>query len=231
LLHRASLRNITGLVGPNGAGKTTLLHIAMGLLEPTAGSIEVLGERPNDPILLSHIGVVTQDTPLYKKFTVEELRSFGTHMNRNFDATFARSRMDRLQIPPGRKAAELSGGQRAQVALTLALAKHPEILLLDEPLASLDPLARREFLQSLMEGVADGATAHRGIRPGCCRASAAMMQSGTSRWRRWMAVQADSRAPCKGVVTCFTPATSLLRAPWDQRQPFCRRHCAVISPP
>jgi ABC-2 type transport system ATP-binding protein len=151
-----STGTIAGLVGPNGAGKTTLLHVAVGLLEPTAGSIEVLGERPNDATLLSRIGFVAQDMPLYKNFTVKDLLSFGAHMNRTFDAALARSRMDRLQISPDRRAGELSGGQRAQVALALALAKHPEILLLDEPLAGLDPLARREFLQTLMEGVADG---------------------------------------------------------------------------
>jgi len=147
--------SISGLVGPNGAGKTTLLHIAVGLLEQTKGSIRILGERPGDPSVLSRVGFVAQDTPLYKYFSVADMISFGEHMNASFDLAFVRERMSRLEIPLDQRAGSLSGGQRAQVALALALAKRPEILLLDEPLASLDPLARREFLQILMEGIAD----------------------------------------------------------------------------
>ena len=147
--------SIAGLVGPNGAGKTTLLHIAVGLLEPTKGSIKILREQPGAASCLPRVGFVAQDTPLYKTFTVNEMISFGEHTNVTFDATLARQRMQRLEIPLDQKAGSLSGGQRAQLALSLAFAKRPEILLLDEPLASLDPLARREFLQILMEGVAD----------------------------------------------------------------------------
>ena len=147
--------SIAGLVGPNGAGKTTLLHIAVGLLEPTNGSIRILGEHPGDPKVLSRVGFVAQDSPLYKGFTVGEMLDFGEHMNPSFDVVFARERMSRLEIPSDQRTGSLSGGQRAQVALALALAKRPEILLLDEPLASLDPLARREFLATLMEGIAD----------------------------------------------------------------------------
>jgi ABC-2 type transport system ATP-binding protein len=147
--------SIAGLVGPNGAGKTTLLHIAVGLLEQTRGSIRILGEQPGSAAVLSRVGFVAQDTPLYKSFTVGEMISFGAHTNVTFDEPLARHRMERLEIPLDQKAGSLSGGQRAQLALSLAFAKHPEILLLDEPLASLDPLARREFLQVLMEGVAD----------------------------------------------------------------------------
>jgi ABC-2 type transport system ATP-binding protein len=146
---------IAGLVGPNGAGKTTLLHIAVGLLEQTNGTVRILGEQPGDPSVLARVGFVAQDTPLYKSFTVAEMIAFGEHTNGSFDTALARTRMERLEIPLDQRAGSLSGGQRAQVALALAFAKHPEILLLDEPLASLDPLARREFLQILMEGVAD----------------------------------------------------------------------------
>jgi ABC-2 type transport system ATP-binding protein len=151
-----SAGRIAGLVGPNGAGKTTLLHIAVGLLQQTRGSIRILGEQPGDASVLSRVGFVGQESPLYKGFTVAEMISFGAHMNSVFDQEFANERMSRLEIPMDQKTGSLSGGQRAQVALALALAKRPEILLLDEPLASLDPLARREFLQALMEGVADG---------------------------------------------------------------------------
>ncbi len=147
--------SIAGLVGPNGAGKTTLLHIAVGLLEQTNGSISILGEHPGSERVLSRVGFVAQDTPLYKYFSVDDMISFGEHMNSSFDITFVHERMSRLEIPLDQSAGSLSGGQRAQVGLALALAKRPEILLLDEPLASLDPLARREFLKTLMEGVAD----------------------------------------------------------------------------
>jgi len=147
--------SIAGLVGPNGAGKTTLLHIAVGLLEQTRGSMRILGEQPGDRGVLSRVGFVAQDSPLYKGFSVEEMLRFGAHTNSQFDLDLAHARLSRLEIPFDQKAGSLSGGQRAQVALALAFAKHPEILLLDEPLASLDPLARREFLQILMEGVVD----------------------------------------------------------------------------
>jgi len=147
--------SIAGLVGPNGAGKTTLLHIAVGLLEQTSGSIRILGENPGNERVLSRVGFVAQDTPLYKYFSVDEMISFGARMNSSFDIAFVHERMSRLEIPLDQRAGSLSGGQRAQVGLALALAKRPQILLLDEPLASLDPLARREFLQTLMEGVTD----------------------------------------------------------------------------
>ena len=152
---------VAALVGPNGAGKTTLLHLATGLLEPTAGSIRVLGLTPGeDPALLPRFGFVAQDVPLYRGFTVTDMLAFGRHTNARWDDHLARTRLERLEIPLDEKVGHLSGGQRAQVALALALAKRPELLLLDEPLASLDPLARRDFLRVLMEGVAeDGATA------------------------------------------------------------------------
>jgi ABC-2 type transport system ATP-binding protein len=148
---------ICGLVGPNGAGKTTLLHLAAGLLAPTAGRIEVLGGTPGEDIdLLARTGFMAQEVPLYRSFRVREMLEFGGRMNPGWDAGLAGARMDRANIDRDQRVGELSGGQRAQVALALALAKRPEVLLLDEPLASLDPLARREFLQALMEGTVEG---------------------------------------------------------------------------
>jgi len=148
---------VAGLVGPNGAGKTTLLHLATGLLEPTTGTVGVFGLDPRiDAKALPLIGFVGQEVPLYRNFTVEDMLSFGRHLNPAWDDQLARSRLDRLDIPLGDRVGELSGGQRGQLALALALAKRPRVLLLDEPLASLDPLARREFLQTLMESVAEG---------------------------------------------------------------------------
>jgi ABC-2 type transport system ATP-binding protein len=148
---------IVALVGPNGAGKTTLLHLAAGLLRPTEGTVEVLGRDPvTDATLLPHIGLVAQDMPLYRSFTVDEMLHAGRALNPRWDDAVARTRLAELDLPLSQKVGTLSGGQRAQVALALALAKRPDLLLLDEPLAALDPLARRDFLQTLMGTAADG---------------------------------------------------------------------------
>jgi len=147
---------IAGLVGPNGAGKTTLLHLATGLLRPTTGTIEVLGgPPPARPAQLARVGFVAQDTPTYAHLTVADHLRLGAHLNPGWDAATARDRIEHLGLDPGQRAGKLSGGQRAQLALTLAIAKRPELLILAEPVASLDPLARREFLRGLMETVVD----------------------------------------------------------------------------
>jgi ABC-2 type transport system ATP-binding protein len=147
---------VVGLVGPNGAGKTTLLQLAVGLLTPTAGTIEVLGGRPGDgPDQLGRVGFVAQDTPTYSRLSVSQHLRMGGLLNPHWDDELAAHRIEDLDIDPRQRAGSLSGGQRAQLALTLAIAKRPEVLLLDEPVASLDPLARREFLQVLMEVVAE----------------------------------------------------------------------------
>jgi ABC-2 type transport system ATP-binding protein len=148
--------HVVGLVGPNGAGKTTLIHLAVGLLTPNAGTIEVLGNTPSDdPAQLARVGFVAQDTPTYARLTVADHLALGAHMNPGWAAAVARRRIEDLDLDLKQKAGTLSGGERAQLALTLAVAKRPEFLILDEPVASLDPLARREFLQSLMEFVAE----------------------------------------------------------------------------
>ncbi|MFE2754601.1 ABC transporter ATP-binding protein [Actinosynnema sp. NPDC059335] len=148
--------HVTGLVGPNGAGKSTLLGLAAGMLTPSAGTIEVCGGVPGSgPAQLAKVGFVAQHTPLYAHLTVEEHLRLGARLNPGWDDRLARDRIARLGLDPARPAGKLSGGQRAQVALTLGVAKRPELLLLDEPVASLDPLARREFLQDLMEAVAE----------------------------------------------------------------------------
>jgi ABC-2 type transport system ATP-binding protein len=149
-------RRVVGLVGPNGAGKTTLLSLAVGLLEPTAGRINVLGARPaQSPAQLGRVGFVAQQNPLYGGLTVADHLRLGAWLNPNWDADRAAKRVDELGLDPKQRAGKLSGGQHAQLALTMALAKRPELLVLDEPVASLDPLARREFLQHLMAAVAD----------------------------------------------------------------------------
>jgi len=150
---------VAGLVGPNGAGKTTLLSLATGLLAPTCGTITVLGERPAaGPAQLARVGFVAQDTSVYARMTVADHLRLGAWLNPGWDGELARRRIGQLGLDPRQRAGSLSGGQRAQLALTLALAKRPELLLLDEPVASLDPLARREFLRGLMESVAEHGT-------------------------------------------------------------------------
>ncbi len=148
---------VAALVGPNGAGKTTLLHLSVGLLEPTTGSVQVFGCSPlkQTTQTLPRLGFVAQDHPLYKDFTVADLLTMGRKLNPRWDDTLAKARMQKLGIPLKRPAGKLSGGQQAQVGLVLALAKRPDLLLLDEPLAQLDPLARREFLRTLMDAEAE----------------------------------------------------------------------------
>ena len=148
--------HVVGLVGPNGAGKSTLLNLAVGLLAPTAGTIEVLGTPPAaGPAELARVGYLAQDAPVYAGLSVADHLRLGARLNRGWDAELARDRVERLDLDPHQKAGTLSGGQRAQLALTLAIAKRPELLILDEPVASLDPLARREFLADLMEATAE----------------------------------------------------------------------------
>jgi ABC-2 type transport system ATP-binding protein len=147
--------HVVGLVGPNGAGKTTLLRLATGMLTPTRGTITVLGQRPAaGPAQLARVGFVAQDTAVYARLTVADHLRLGAWLNPGWDDELARQRTGQLALDPRQRAGSLSGGQRAQLALTLAMAKRPELLILDEPVASLDPLARREFLQGLMEAVA-----------------------------------------------------------------------------
>jgi ABC-2 type transport system ATP-binding protein len=149
--------SVTALVGPNGAGKTTLLQLAVGLSDPSAGEVRVLGLSPQADAaeVLPRLGFVAQEHPLYRGFTVAEMLRLGRELNPTWDEAVARERIARLGLPLDKKVGKLSGGQQAQVALTLALAKRPELLLLDEPVASLDPLARREFLNTVMEVVTE----------------------------------------------------------------------------
>ena len=151
--------HVVGLVGPNGAGKTTLLKIACGMLAPTTGRIEVLGEQPAaGPAQLARVGYVAQDTPTYASLSVADHLKLGANLNPRWDTRLAQARIGQLGLDPNQKASKLSGGQRAQLALTVAVAKRPELLILDEPVASLDPLARRDFLRHLMESVAENDT-------------------------------------------------------------------------
>ncbi len=148
---------MSALIGPNGAGKTTLLRLLAGLARPTAGQVTVNGGTPRqDPAFLADIGYLAQEIPLYRRLSAEDHIRAGAHLNPRWDAESVRERLTGLKIPLGRAVGKLSGGQRAQVALALILAKQPRLLLLDEPVAALDPLARRNFLGLLADGVAAG---------------------------------------------------------------------------
>ncbi|HWG62455.1 MAG TPA: ABC transporter ATP-binding protein [Streptosporangiaceae bacterium] len=148
---------ISALVGPNGAGKTTLLRLLAGLARPTGGEVTVLGGVPRqDPAFLAEIGFLAQDSPLYRRMSAADHIAFGAHLNPRWDGSSVRERLKSLNIPLGQAVGTLSGGQRAQVALALTLAKQPSVLLLDEPAAALDPLARRQFLAMLADGAAAG---------------------------------------------------------------------------
>jgi ABC-2 type transport system ATP-binding protein len=149
--------HVTALVGPNGAGKTTLLNLAVGLTAPTVGSVTVLGGRPaGSAAALDGIAFVAQNAPVYKNLSVDDMLHLTRNLNRRFDEAFARARLGELGVPLGRKAGHLSGGQQAQLALTLALARRPQLLVLDEPMAMLDPVARHDFMATVMTAVADG---------------------------------------------------------------------------
>ena len=148
--------HVVALVGPNGAGKTTLLNLTVGLADATEGIVTVLDGRPaGSPAALDGIAFVAQDTPLYKNLSAADTLHLTRNLNRRFDDAYARARLRELGIPLTRKAGTLSGGQQAQLALTVALARRPQLLVLDEPMATLDPLARHDFMATLMTAIAD----------------------------------------------------------------------------
>jgi ABC-2 type transport system ATP-binding protein len=143
--------SVVALVGHNGAGKTTLLNLLVGLIEPTEGSVSVLGSEPaGSPAALDAVGYVAQEAPLYQNLTVGETLRVIAHLNRRWDQQRAETRLAELGIPLDRRVRKMSGGQQAQLALTLALARRPRLLVLDEPLAMLDPLARFDFMDTVM---------------------------------------------------------------------------------
>ena len=148
--------SLSALVGPNGAGKSTLMNMTVGLTVPTAGTATVLGgQATGSPAALDDIAFMAQDAPVYKNLSVADMLHLTRNLNRRFDAAAARARLADLGIPLKKKTGKLSGGQQAQVALTVALARRPRLLILDEPLSALDPLARQDFLATVMTAMAD----------------------------------------------------------------------------
>ena len=146
---------VSALVGPNGAGKSTLMALATGLLTPTTGTLRVLGDTPGRGGTHPGLAFLAQDKPLYRRFTVEEMLRAGRALNAEWDQTYARRLVDAAGVPVRARVSTLSGGQRTRVALAMALGRRPELIVLDEPLADLDPLAREEVMQALMEEVAE----------------------------------------------------------------------------
>ena len=159
-LHECTLAvpagHVAALVGPNGAGKTTLLNMAVGLAAPTAGTVTVLGGHlAGSPAALDGIAFVAQDTPLYTNLPAAAMLHLTRNLNRRFDQSYAKARLGELGIPLNRKSGKLSGGQQAQVALTVALARHPKLLVLDEPVAMLDPVARHDFMATVLRAATE----------------------------------------------------------------------------
>ena len=148
--------HVAALVGPNGAGKTTLLNLTVGLTAQSTGIVSVLGGmHPGSPEALDGIAFVAQDMSLYRSLSASDMLHLTRNLNRRFDDRYATARLGELGIPLGRKAGRMSGGQQAQLALTLALARRPQLLVLDEPMAMLDPLARHDFMATVMTAIAD----------------------------------------------------------------------------
>ena len=148
---------VTALVGRNGAGKSTLLRAAVGLLRPDGGEVRVFGEPAGDGSL-HRIGYVAQSAPLYPMLTVAQTLTLGRRLNPRWDAGYAQRLADDAALPSGVRVGTLAPGHRSRLALVVALAKRPDLLVLDEPLAALDPVARTEVTGALMADVAERGT-------------------------------------------------------------------------
>jgi ABC-2 type transport system ATP-binding protein len=211
---------VTALVGPNGAGKTTLLRLAVGLTRPSAGSVRVFGLDPRAQAeeALPQVGFLAQEHPLYGGFTVAEMLRMGRELNPGWDDGMARARIAELDLPLKKKVRSLSGGQRAQVALTVALAKRPELLLLDEPVASLDPLARREFMQSVLEAVAE---------QGLTVVLSSHIVAELERLCDHLVILAVGRAQLVGQIEEIVASHRLLTGPRDEADDVARMHDVV----
>jgi ABC-2 type transport system ATP-binding protein len=212
---------VCALVGPNGAGKTTLLRMLAGLTRPTGGTACVLDDVPRqDPAFLAEIGFLAQEIPLYRRFSAEDHIRIGAHMNQRWDAPLVRTQLTQLHIPLDQRVGTLSGGQRAQVALALTLAKRPRLLLLDEPVAALDPLARRNFLATLTAAVAaagDGLTV----------VLSSHLVTDLERVCNHLILLAGSRVQLCGDIDTLLAEHKVLAGPPDDTAPAERTHQVV----
>jgi len=212
--------SVTALVGPNGAGKTTLLHLVIGLAKQTCGVVEVLGLSPRDQAneLLPRLGFVAQDHPLYRGLTIAETFKLGRQLNRRWNESLATARVGRLGLKMSQKVGSLSGGQQAQVALTLALAKEPELLVLDEPVASLDPLARREFLNAVLEAA---------VESGVSVILSSHIVSELERVCDYLVTLADGRQQLVGPIREIVASHRLLTGPRSDAASVARVHNVI----
>jgi ABC-2 type transport system ATP-binding protein len=223
--------HVVALVGPNGAGKTTLLNIAVGLATPTTGAMTVLGGRPPGSMAaLDGIAFVAQDTPLYKNLSAADLLHMTRNLNRSFDQRYAERRLDELGLSLRQKAGKMSGGQQAQLALTLALARRPRLLVLDEPMAMLDPIARHDFMATVMTAVADDGvsvvlSSHVLAELERVAATSCSSRAGASRWR--------ARSTISSPATACSPAqprsASGMRSSGASCTPAALRHKRTFS--
>ncbi len=218
-------QHVVELVGPNGAGKTTLLNLSVGLALPTAGGITVLGgRRAGSLAALDGIAFVAQNAPLYRNLSAADLIHETRNLNRRFDHRYANQRLDELAIPLKRKVGTLSGGQQAQLALTLALARRPQLLVLDEPMAALDPIARDDFMTTVMRAVADGRRLGRAVvaRPRRARAGCRLPRRRLARrhpsGRRGRAAARDPSLAHRPGVRVRAVHAGVGRRPRDKRR-------------
>jgi ABC-2 type transport system ATP-binding protein len=212
--------SVTALVGPNGAGKTTLLHLIIGLTNPTTGTVEVFDRSPrrDADVVLPRLGFVAQDHPLYRNLTIAETLTLGRKLNPRWNDQVARARVERLGLKSTRRVGQLSGGQQAQVALTLALAKQPDLLILDEPVASLDPLARREFLTAVMEAV---------VETGMTVILSSHIVSELERICDYLVTLADSRIQLAGPIAEIVASHRVLTGPRSDAASVARVHNVI----
>jgi ABC-2 type transport system ATP-binding protein len=212
---------VCALIGPNGAGKTTLLRMLAGRARPTGGTACVLGGAPRqDPAFLAGIGFLAQEIPLYRRFTAEDHIRIGAHLNPRWDASLVRTRLAGLRIPLDQRVGTLSGGQRAQVALALTLGKRPRLLLLDEPVAALDPLARRNFLATLTSAVADAAG-------GLTVVLSSHLVTDLERVCDHVILLAGSRVQLCGDIDTLLAEHKVLLGPYEDTAPTERAHKVV----
>ena len=210
---------VAALVGPNGAGKTTLLNLVVGLAAPTAGSVTVLGGRPaGSPAALDGIAFVAQNAPLYKNLSAADMLHLTRNLNRRFDQGYAEARLGELGIPLRQKAGQLSGGQQAQLALTLALARRPRLVVLDEPMAMLDPLARHDFMATAMTAVADD---------GVSVVLSSHVLAELERVANYLIVMSRGRVQVAGEVDDLLACHRVLTGPTAEARRYAERLCVV----
>jgi ABC-2 type transport system ATP-binding protein len=211
--------HVVALVGPNGAGKTTLLHMAVGLTRPSAGAVTVLGGAPaGSPRALDRVAFVAQDAPLYRSLSARDMLHMARNLNRRWDQARAGRRLAELNIPVSKKVGKLSGGQQAQLALTIALARRPELLILDEPLAMLDPLARHEFMAAVMTAVAED---------GVSVILSSHVLAELERVADYLIVLAQGRVQVAGDVDDLLAGHQMLTGPAAETEQYAKRNAVV----